>query len=616
VTPPGTATILLVDDGSTAVQRARAALHALGERVVCLTLSELGSEGGGTPWECVLAPARSRELLARCWPGLELAPALPCIWLTTGTPAAGELAVDASADELTGQLRRALRAARAERASTPSLLTLLAEQLCAQVSDAALMVDSALRVVTANAAYAALYGLEAPALRGQTLTDLPLRYYDEQGRALPAEHRPEVRALHGEGTACEYRFESPGRSGWVSIRSSVLLGPAGEPVAVLSLQREVTARRVRAAARQETLYALGQMAAGVAHDLNNALTLILGRTEIAQEALREPHPALDEVSEAVLAIRQAALDAAGTVRRLQDFARERPVSGLAPVDCAELLREAAALTRPRWFNEALRRGASITVEVWTEEVPLIAGVASELRDALTNLIFNAVDALPQGGRIILAVTARAEGVELRVEDTGLGMPEEVRQRALEPYFTTKGEHGGGIGLAMVATVIARHGGKLTLESELGRGTTVRLFLPTTAAAPPPPEPATLPARPGRVLVLDDEPGIAALVEWALRQDRHQVVIQTDPRAAIQQLEHEQFDVVITDLGMPTVSGWEVAAAVKQRSPTTRVVLATGWGGDLEEEHVRRARVDAVPAKPCSFSQLRQVVHRLLAEVPS
>lgn len=612
--PPDTAMILLVDDGSTEVQRARAVLHALGERVVCLTLSELCSEGGGTPWECVLAPARSRELLAR-WLGLELASALPCIWLTTGTPAAGELAVDASADELTEPLRLALRAVRAERAAPHSLLTLLAEQLCAQVSDAALMVDSALRVVTANAAYAALYGLEAPGLRGQALTDLPLRYYDEQGRAVPAERRPEVRALLGEGTACEYRFESPGRSGWVSISSSVLRGPAGEPVAVLSLQREVTARRVWAEARQETLYALGQMAAGVAHDLNNALTLILGRTEIAQEALREPHPALDEVSEAVLAIRQAALDAAGTVRRLQDFARERPALELAPVDCAELLREAAALTRPRWFNEALRRGAPITVEVWTEEVPLIAGGASELRDALTNLIFNAVDALPQGGRIILAATACAEGVELRVEDTGLGMPEEVRQRALEPYFTTKGEHGSGIGLAMVATVIARHGGKLTLESEPGRGTTVRLFLPTTAVAPPPPEPVALPARPGRVLVLDDEPGIAALVERALRQDRHQVVIQTDPRAAIHQLEHEQFDVVITDLGMPTLSGWEVAAAVKQHSPTTRVVLATGWGGDLEEEHLRRASVDAVLAKPYSFSQLRQVVHRLLAEVP-
>jgi PAS domain S-box-containing protein len=476
-----------------------------------------------------------------------------------------------------------------------------------QMSDAVLILDADRRVVDVNPAFERLYGVRFVDVVGRPVEELPIRYFDESGA--PSADPAPGRAV---------RFESGELTGWVSVSSAPIRDGDGRTVGTVSVQRDVTAQQEsdERRQRQETLRALGQMAAGIAHDFNNALALILGRSEIAHEELHASQPRLVDLDESILAIRQAALDAANTIRRLQEFARERPNVEFAPVDVAEVLREAAALTRPRWYNDAQRRGIRIALEVRTETLPPIAGDASELRDALTNLIFNSVDALPNGGRIVLSATRQQDRVVIQVRDDGVGMSEEVRRRVFEPYFTTKGERGSGIGMAMVYAIVKRHGGEIDIASEVGRGTTITLRLPF--GPPLPPAPVALPptdGRVGRVLVLDDEPGIAAMMARVLSRDGHTVVSYTLPQEALAALERERFDVVVTDLGMPEVSGWEVAAAAKRRDRATRVVLATGWGSDLDREAPASAQYDAILPKPFQFQRLRELVRSLLADDP-
>jgi PAS domain S-box-containing protein len=477
-----------------------------------------------------------------------------------------------------------------------------------QMSDAVLVLDAEQRVVDANPAYERLYGLRGDEIAGRSVADLPVRYFDETGAPV-SDPVP---------SGNDYQFASGDRTGWVSISSTPIRDPDGNVVGYLSVQRDVTAQKEanQLRLRNETLRALEQMAAGIAHDLNNTLALILGSSEIAANELRESQPRLVDLEESVLAIRQAALDAAQMIRRLHDFARERPPAELTAVDLAELLREVATVTRPRWLTDAQRRGTQIILEVHTETLPPIAGDASELRDALTNLIFNAVDALPNGGRIVLSAERQGDVAVVRVSDTGIGMSEAVRRRIFEPYFTTKGERGSGIGMPMVYAVVKRHRGEIEVESELGRGTTVTIRLPIGAPLPERPAAPAVDSRAGYLLVLDDEPGIATMMARMLRRDGHTVVALTNPQEALAAIERERFDLVVTDLGMPAVSGWEIAAAAKRRDPTTRVVVATGWGTDLDPDPAASASVDAVLPKPFQFQRLRELVRAVLAGEPA
>jgi CheY-like chemotaxis protein/anti-sigma regulatory factor (Ser/Thr protein kinase) len=242
----------------------------------------------------------------------------------------------------------------------------------------------------------------------------------------------------------------------------------------------------------------------------------------------------------------------------------------------------------------------------------VEGEPSEIREAMTNILFNALDAMPDGGAITFTTGAKDGRVVCSVTDSGIGMPEDVRQRVFDPFFTTKGERGTGLGLSVVYGIVARHGGEVDVESRLGAGTTFTLRFPVAArlVAGTAGAPAPVAARSARVLVIDDEPEILTAIGDLLRHDGHVPTLCGDPEEAAGLLERSPFDLVITDLGMPGLSGWDVARLVKLRAPGTAVAMITGWSDRIDAEYARTNGVEHVIAKPFRRDDLRRVMHAM------
>lgn len=361
----------------------------------------------------------------------------------------------------------------------------------------------------------------------------------------------------------------------------------------------------------ERLRALGEMAAGVAHDFNNLLAVVMLRTELLLARKQAP-----EVAESLTAIRQAAQDGAQTVRRIQEFTRTRSTRPFGQVDIQQVLREVVQLARPRWRDQAQSCGVTYDVRVEGGKVPLVAGTAEELREALLNLLNNALDAMPAGGTFTFGAAAEGDRVVIRAADGGCGMSEETRRRVFEPFFTTKGAQGNGLGLAVVWGIVARHGGEIGVDSALGRGTTFTIRLPIPAVLPVDQGPeGGLRLPPGRrVLVVEDNREILRSLGDVLRDNGCEVFEAPNGATALARLEAEGMDLVLTDLAMPGVSGWEVASACRDRYPETPVGLITGFGDQLKPEKLERHGIRFVVAKPFSSDQLLQVVATVLKGV--
>ena len=380
--------------------------------------------------------------------------------------------------------------------------------------------------------------------------------------------------------------------------------------------------------QQERLRALGQMASGIAHDINNAISPVALYTESLLE--REPH--LTERGRAQLVtISRAIGDVAETVARMREFYRQRePQLVLTPVDLNLLVQQVVDMTHARWSDMPQKRGTVIRLDTeLAPDLPAILGVESEVREALINLVFNAVDAMPEGGVLSLrtrcisrpdrGVDSDARCVLVEVGDTGVGMDESTRQRCLEPFFSTKGERGTGLGLAMVYGAAQRHGADIDIESAVGRGTTVRLSFPVPATAPQvvAVTPHAAPVSPLRILMVDDDPVMLIAIGDALEFDGHTVVAAAGGQAGIEafhasQQSGERFDLVITDLGMPYIDGRKVASSVKEADANMPVIMLTGWGKRLVADGEIPANVDLVLSKPPKLNDLRaalfQVTH--------
>ncbi len=357
--------------------------------------------------------------------------------------------------------------------------------------------------------------------------------------------------------------------------------------------------------QQERLRALGQMASGVAHDFNNALVPILGFSDLlllSPETLENPERARSYLQ----SIQTAASDAASVVARLREFYRSSSEQvEFTPVDLPKLITQAVALTRPRWRDQAQAGGATIELKTELEPVPLIAGEEAALREVLTNLIFNAVDAMPQGGTITVRTRASGDGARLEVSDTGIGMSEEVRGRCLEPFFSTKGDRGTGLGLSMVFGIVQRHAGKLDIQSEPGRGTTFLITLPPHLAAQVEAVAKADVRRGLRMLVVDDEAPVRETLAATLAHDGHIVTLAKNGVEGLRQFMSGVFDLVVTDRAMPGMSGDQMAAAIKQFRPKTPIILLTGFGQFLEKE--RFPEVDVLASKPVSVTTLRESI---------
>ena len=370
-------------------------------------------------------------------------------------------------------------------------------------------------------------------------------------------------------------------------------------------------RTQEAAMQQERLRALGQMASGIAHDVNNALAPVVGFAEL----LLRSEPGLSPRARRQLtSIRTAGEDIAHTVTRMREFYRQRGGRDLLlPVKLNELAAQVVDLTRPRWKDMAQGEGRVIRTETDLQAgLPTVMGIESEIREALTNLVLNAVDAMPEGGVITLRTRVIGSGVTIEVADTGTGMDEATRQRCLEPFFSTKGERGTGLGLAMVYGVVQRHDASIDIETAPGRGTTMRVGFPLrqpAVTAPGAGAAASQPPAPLRVLYVDDEPKLRELMKEILGSDGHTVEVAAGGQAGLQAFRAARgagrpFDVVITDLGMPYVDGRAVARAVKGESPATPVILLTGWGTWVGSEDDPIPEIDVRLTKPPKLAELQ------------
>ena len=382
--------------------------------------------------------------------------------------------------------------------------------------------------------------------------------------------------------------------------------------------------------RQERLRALGQMASGIAHDINNALSPVTGFAEL----LLATEPNLNPNSRRYLEhIKTAGDDVAHIVARLREFYRNRRDD--RPFGCVNvnrLMRQVTELTRPRWRDISQQNGLSIELKlVLDPRNPEVTGDESEIREALTNLVFNALDAMPNGGTLTLRSRVADPALQpqggsapppvlIEVSDTGVGMDDETRRRCLEPFFSTKDQRGTGLGLAMVYGVMQRHEGTIDIESEVNQGTTFRLTLPhrqstnTTAE----PTPATLDPLPSlRILFVDDEPLVRDLVKEILQSEGHHVTLADGGQAGLDAFfaaawRDQRFDAVITDLGMPSVDGRQLTHVVKRESPSTPVIMMTGWGSLMQSQAELRAPVDLLLNKPPSMRDLNQALRRVIA----
>jgi len=381
----------------------------------------------------------------------------------------------------------------------------------------------------------------------------------------------------------------------------------------------------QAITQQERLRALGQMASGVAHDINNALS----PAALYAESLLEREPNLSVRTRTYLTTIQRAIDdVAQTVSRLREFYRQRePQLTLAPVNLNQLVEQVVELTRAHWGDMAQQRGMAVEMRMdLAAALPVVLGVESEIREALTNLIFNAVDAMPEGGTIRIGTRLTGERIAegkptpvayacVEVSDTGVGMDEETKRRCLEPFFTTKGERGTGLGLAMVYGAMRRHDAGIEIDSLVGAGTTMRLLFPVPATAvqlPPVASTAPVTSVRLRLLVVDDDGVLLKSLAETLEDEGHEVVAANGGQAGIDAflaslITGRPFSAVITDLGMPNVDGRLVAGAVKSGSPTTPVFLLTGWGQGMAAEGEIPENVDRVLTKPPKLRDLREAL---------
>jgi CheY-like chemotaxis protein/two-component sensor histidine kinase len=355
----------------------------------------------------------------------------------------------------------------------------------------------------------------------------------------------------------------------------------------------------------EKLRALAEMASGVAHDFNNALAVILGNAQLLLYTVQD-----EELKETLKTIEKVARDSAQTVRRLQDFTRKRAHQELFKVDANAIIKDSIEITKPKWKDEVQSRGIRIEMVSNLGKIPPVSGNASELREVITNLIFNAIEAMPEGGEIEIGTFQRRKEVFIKISDTGIGIAEEVRKKIFEPFFTTKPFTNTGLGLSMSYGIVKRFGGEIEVESKVGRGTTFTIILPIGGVEekeeviPPPP---IKEGRKARILVIDDEEFVRSVLFRILAQVNHQVTLAEDGEKGIELFKKGKFDMVLTDLGMPGMSGWEVCRRVKKISPYTLVGMITGWGMEMSRSKMEEYGLDFFISKPFDFNQILNAV---------
>ena len=481
------------------------------------------------------------------------------------------------------------------------------EQLVRSAGDGIISIDRLGHITGWNPAAERIFGLTAAEAIGRSLRGVFPERYEQAARL----------ALTGAQPVTSFDLSAQRKDGGelnLAVTLSGVPGRHGKVDGLLAIVRDMTSQRELETQmhQSEKLTALGQVAGGIAHDFNNLLQAILGYSQLMTKNMGNA----DVVRRGLSVIETAATGGAETVRRIQKFARLRPDEPFVSVEINQVIQDAVAITRPRWEERVAKGGVPLRLDLRLTPLPAVMGRPSELNEVITNLILNAIDAMPEGGT--LGIYTRPEGDEhvvLTVTDTGMGMPEHVRTRIFDPFFTTKGEVGTGLGLSVSFSIVQRHSGEMRVESQAGRGTTFTIVLPVGMAevqAPAGPE-TVMGTRRGRILLVDNEFPVMTILGEMLTEAGHHVLPVASGAEAMRVFVPGGFDLVLTNLGMTGMTGWDVAERIRASDPRVPVVFITGWGLQAEDrERCRKLGVINVLFKPVRPADLHQAVQEALA----
>ena len=481
------------------------------------------------------------------------------------------------------------------------------EQLVRSAGDAIISIDRLGHITGWNPAAERIFGLTAAEAIGRSLRGVFPERYEQAARL----------ALTGARPVTSFDLSAKRQDGEqlnLAVTLSGVPGRDGKVDGLLAIVRDMTSQRELETQmhQSEKLTALGQVAGGIAHDFNNLLQAILGYSQLMTKNMGNA----EVVRRGLSVIETAATGGAETVRRIQKFARLRPDEPFVSVEINQVIQDAVAITQPRWEERVAKGGVPLRLDLRLTPLPAVMGRPSELNEVITNLILNAIDAMPEGGT--LGIYSRPEGDEhvvLTVTDTGVGMPEHVRTRIFDPFFTTKGEVGTGLGLSVSFSIIQRHSGEMRVESQAGRGTTFTIVLPVGMAevqAPAGPE-TVIGTRSGRILLVDNEFPVMTILGVMLTEAGHHVLPVASGAEAMRVFVPGGFDLVLTNLGMTGMTGWDVAERIRASDPRVPVVFITGWGLQAEDrERCRKLGVINVLFKPVRPADLHQAVQEALA----
>ncbi|HUK89370.1 MAG TPA: PAS domain-containing protein, partial [Blastocatellia bacterium] len=418
------------------------------------------------------------------------------------------------------------------------------------------------------------------------------------------------KALLGEAQTFELHAVKKNRENRLLMVTYTPIFDRGRVSSVLCIGRDITQERIAAgrAAQADKLRALGQLASGVAHNFNNVLAAIVGHAQLTRRDTTD-----ERLLKRLGVIEQAALDGAQTVKRIQGFAAQHKDETFQTIDLNALVQDSANLTRARWADEAQANGIYYEVELELQSLPLTKGSPSELREVFVNIILNALDAMPQGGRLVMKTEAVDGTLKLSFSDTGVGMSRPISQRVFEPFFSTKGTSGMGLGLAVSYSIVERHGGLIEASSNPGRGSTFTVTIPITIAE------YKGNGSSGRrmvqaadILVVDDDQPVREALVGMLISAGHRALPAAGGAEALRRLESGPFDLMLTDLSMPGMDGLAVANEVRRRWPNIKIALVTGYvvPAKIESGH---ELIDAVMVKPVRLDDLISKVDELLTD---
>ena len=509
----------------------------------------------------------------------------------------------------------------------------LVDALLENLPDFIYFKDTASRFLRINPALAQCFGVTAAAAVGKTDADfVPAA----AARKAVADDQAVIRTGLPLVEVEEQIVQPDGRIRWELTTKLPLRDDTGRIIGICGISSDITKRKqteeqIRVAnqelnaalaevrrrqdqiIQQEQLRGLGQMASGIAHDFNNALSPIVGFTELL---LNDPTKRTDQplLEKWLRSIYTCATDATAVVKRIREFGRQKKTNNeiFQPVDLNRLVAQTIELTAPHWKDQTQATGSTIQVDTELQPVPAILGDESAIRGILTNLIFNAADAMPTGGRLTLGTAVEDRFVRLSIRDTGTGMTEEVRHRCFEPFYTTKGQQGTGLGLSMTHSVVQRHGGTVAVQTALGRGTTFTVRFPIPRQAIPPTVPAPAAPLPNslHILVVDDDPGLCEVIQAELNSDGHLVETAANGTAALTRLMGSHFDLVLTDLAMPQMNGKQLAAAIHQSIPSLPVILMTGFGDQMNAAGEMPPHISTILCKPVTIASLRAALAKI------